>query len=140
MITNNKEKMVRVRGKEFHCDMDVAMDFIGGKWKDCCTLVPSGKQEAIQRIETVHFRDNRKDAQPAAQETSAGWNREARGSMLKPRPALNIPLHNSAKRSILCLKGWRNGGGTWQENEGTSFKVKHKRKKRPNTHKVDKQS
>lgn len=33
MIINNKEMKFRVRGKEFHCAMDVTMNFIGGKWK-----------------------------------------------------------------------------------------------------------
>jgi len=33
MIINNKEMKFKVRGEEFHCAMDVTMNFIGGKWK-----------------------------------------------------------------------------------------------------------
>jgi DNA-binding HxlR family transcriptional regulator len=33
MIINNKEQVVVINGKEFHCAMDVTMNYIGGKWK-----------------------------------------------------------------------------------------------------------
>lgn len=33
MIIENKEMMIRIRGREFHCALDVTMSFIGGKWK-----------------------------------------------------------------------------------------------------------
>jgi DNA-binding HxlR family transcriptional regulator len=33
MIIDNKEKIFLLKGKEYHCAMDVTMDFIGGKWK-----------------------------------------------------------------------------------------------------------
>jgi len=33
MIIDNKEKVVILYGKEFHCAMDITMSFIGGKWK-----------------------------------------------------------------------------------------------------------
>jgi DNA-binding HxlR family transcriptional regulator len=33
MIINSKEMVYRLRGMEFHCAMDVTMNFIGGKWK-----------------------------------------------------------------------------------------------------------
>jgi DNA-binding HxlR family transcriptional regulator len=33
MIINDKEKVFVLNGKEFHCAMDVTMNFIGGKWK-----------------------------------------------------------------------------------------------------------
>lgn len=33
MLIDNKEKIIMLRGKEFHCAMDVTMHFIGGKWK-----------------------------------------------------------------------------------------------------------
>ncbi len=33
MIIDNKEKIFRLEGKEYHCAMDVTMDYIGGKWK-----------------------------------------------------------------------------------------------------------
>ena len=33
MLINGKEMMYRLRGEEFHCAMDVTMNFIGGKWK-----------------------------------------------------------------------------------------------------------
>lgn len=33
MIIDNREKVIVLRGKEYHCAMDVTMDFIGGKWK-----------------------------------------------------------------------------------------------------------
>lgn len=33
MIIDNKEKIVQLYGKEYHCAMDITMDYIGGKWK-----------------------------------------------------------------------------------------------------------
>jgi DNA-binding HxlR family transcriptional regulator len=33
MIINDKELLVEMNGEVFHCAMDVAMNFIGGKWK-----------------------------------------------------------------------------------------------------------
>lgn len=33
MIIDNKERRIVLNGKEYHCAMDVTMDFIGGKWK-----------------------------------------------------------------------------------------------------------
>ena len=33
MLIDNKEKRFRLRGREYHCAMDVTMNFIGGKWK-----------------------------------------------------------------------------------------------------------
>lgn len=33
MIIDNKEKIFLLDGKEYHCAMDVTMDYIGGKWK-----------------------------------------------------------------------------------------------------------
>lgn len=33
MLINNKEKVFLLEGKEYHCAMDVTMDYIGGKWK-----------------------------------------------------------------------------------------------------------
>lgn len=33
MIIDNKEKIFLLKGKEYHCAMDVTMDYIGGKWK-----------------------------------------------------------------------------------------------------------
>ena len=33
MIIDGKEMVYRLRGAEFHCAMDVTMNFIGGKWK-----------------------------------------------------------------------------------------------------------
>ncbi len=33
MLIDNKEKVVLLEGREFHCAMDVTMHFIGGKWK-----------------------------------------------------------------------------------------------------------
>ena len=33
MIIDNQEKLVVLHGKEYHCAMDITMDYIGGKWK-----------------------------------------------------------------------------------------------------------
>lgn len=33
MLIDNKEKVFLLDGKEYHCAMDITMDFIGGKWK-----------------------------------------------------------------------------------------------------------
>lgn len=33
MLIDNKEKVFILGGKEYHCAMDVTMDYIGGKWK-----------------------------------------------------------------------------------------------------------
>lgn len=33
MLIDNNEKIVLLKGKEYHCAMDITMDFIGGKWK-----------------------------------------------------------------------------------------------------------
>ena len=33
MIINGQEMVFRLRDKEYHCAMDITMDFIGGKWK-----------------------------------------------------------------------------------------------------------
>ena len=33
MIVGDKERIVILNGKEFHCAMDITMNFIGGKWK-----------------------------------------------------------------------------------------------------------
>lgn len=33
MLIDNKEKIFVLDGKEYHCAMDITMNFIGGKWK-----------------------------------------------------------------------------------------------------------
>lgn len=33
MIIDEKEKIIILHGKEYHCAMEVTMDYIGGKWK-----------------------------------------------------------------------------------------------------------
>ena len=33
MLIDNKERVFILEGKEYHCAMDVTMDYIGGKWK-----------------------------------------------------------------------------------------------------------
>ena len=33
MLIDNKEKVIVLNGQEFHCAMDVTMNYIGGKWK-----------------------------------------------------------------------------------------------------------
>jgi DNA-binding HxlR family transcriptional regulator len=33
MLIDNKEKIIVLKGQEFHCAMDVTMKYIGGKWK-----------------------------------------------------------------------------------------------------------
>ena len=33
MIIDKKEKVFILYGKEYHCAMDITMDYIGGKWK-----------------------------------------------------------------------------------------------------------
>lgn len=33
MIYKDKEYVVKMNGKEYHCAMDITMDYIGGKWK-----------------------------------------------------------------------------------------------------------
>lgn len=33
MVIDNKEKVVMLNGREYHCAMDVTMNYIGGKWK-----------------------------------------------------------------------------------------------------------
>lgn len=33
MVIDNKEKVFMLEGEEYHCAMDVTMDYIGGKWK-----------------------------------------------------------------------------------------------------------
>ncbi len=33
MIIDGKEYRIRMNGHEYHCALDVTMDFIGGKWK-----------------------------------------------------------------------------------------------------------
>jgi DNA-binding HxlR family transcriptional regulator len=33
MIIDDKEMIVRINGRDFHCALDVTMGYIGGKWK-----------------------------------------------------------------------------------------------------------
>lgn len=33
MRINNQEVLIQIGHKEYHCAMDVTMDFVGGKWK-----------------------------------------------------------------------------------------------------------
>jgi DNA-binding HxlR family transcriptional regulator len=33
MVVDNKERIIILSGREFHCAMDVTMNYIGGKWK-----------------------------------------------------------------------------------------------------------
>jgi DNA-binding HxlR family transcriptional regulator len=33
MVIDNKEKVIKLNGQEYHCAMDVTMSYIGGKWK-----------------------------------------------------------------------------------------------------------
>jgi len=33
MLIDKKEKVIILNGQEFHCAMDVTMNYIGGKWK-----------------------------------------------------------------------------------------------------------
>lgn len=33
MILNGKQEPIMVNGKDYHCSLDITMDYIGGKWK-----------------------------------------------------------------------------------------------------------
>jgi len=33
MLIDNKEKLFLLKGKKYHCAMDITMHYIGGKWK-----------------------------------------------------------------------------------------------------------
>jgi DNA-binding HxlR family transcriptional regulator len=33
MIINEQEFLIKIKEKEYHCAMDITMDYIGGKWK-----------------------------------------------------------------------------------------------------------
>jgi DNA-binding HxlR family transcriptional regulator len=33
MLIDGKEHRIRLHGKDYHCALDVTMDYIGGKWK-----------------------------------------------------------------------------------------------------------
>jgi DNA-binding HxlR family transcriptional regulator len=33
MLIDNQEKLILLNGKEYHCAMDITMNYIGGKWK-----------------------------------------------------------------------------------------------------------
>lgn len=33
MLIDGKEHRIHMRGREYHCALDVTMDYIGGKWK-----------------------------------------------------------------------------------------------------------
>ncbi|MBL7752050.1 MAG: winged helix-turn-helix transcriptional regulator [Chitinophagaceae bacterium] len=33
MLINDKEIRIKLHGQEYHCAMDITMDYIGGKWK-----------------------------------------------------------------------------------------------------------
>ena len=33
MLINNREVRIKLHGQEYHCAMDITMDYIGGKWK-----------------------------------------------------------------------------------------------------------
>jgi DNA-binding HxlR family transcriptional regulator len=33
MVIDSKEKIIQLRGGQFHCALDVTMHFVGGKWK-----------------------------------------------------------------------------------------------------------
>ncbi len=33
MLIDGKEHRIRMNGKDYHCALDVTMDYIGGKWK-----------------------------------------------------------------------------------------------------------
>jgi DNA-binding HxlR family transcriptional regulator len=33
MVIENKDRVVIINGREFHCAMDITMSYIGGKWK-----------------------------------------------------------------------------------------------------------
>lgn len=33
MIINGKEYYIKIKGRSYHCALDVTMDYIGGKWK-----------------------------------------------------------------------------------------------------------
>jgi DNA-binding HxlR family transcriptional regulator len=33
MVIDNKDRVVIINGREFHCAMDITMSYIGGKWK-----------------------------------------------------------------------------------------------------------
>lgn len=33
MLIDNREKVFELEGREYHCAMDVTMNYIGGKWK-----------------------------------------------------------------------------------------------------------
>ena len=33
MLAENKRRVILLNGQEFHCAMDITMNFIGGKWK-----------------------------------------------------------------------------------------------------------
>lgn len=51
MIINNKEVRFKVRGEEFHCALDVTMNFIGGKWK---TVVLWYLRKGKKRFSELH--------------------------------------------------------------------------------------
>ena len=43
MIIKDKEYIVKMNNKSYHCAMDITMDFIGGKWKTVVLWYLKGK-------------------------------------------------------------------------------------------------
>ena len=54
MKLNDKEILVEINGNQFHCAMDVAMSFMGGKWKTVVLwYLKDGKQRFTELKKSI---------------------------------------------------------------------------------------
>lgn len=53
MIIDGREHRIRMHGREYHCALDVTMDYIGGKWKTIVLWYLRGGPRRFSELDRV---------------------------------------------------------------------------------------
>ncbi len=134
MTVNNKEIRFRVHGKEFHSSMDVAMNFIGGKWKAVVLwYLRKDKKRFSELNRLVPGITEKMLSMQLKQLEQDGIVERVLYAEVPPRVEYSLtPFGRTLNPLLEVLAKW---GREAAETEGTVFEVTQKKNKKSSTQK-----
>lgn len=126
MIINNKEYVVKMHGKTYHCALDITMDYLGGKWKSVVLW--------YLRNKTMRFGELRKQIPDITEKMLSLQLKSLEEAGLVKRkvfaevpPRVEYSLTDFGKTVVPVLEAIAKWGRTLGEKEGRMEEVKAKR-------------
>ncbi len=118
MIVKGKNVVYKLNGKQYHCAMDITMDYVGGKWKTAVLWHLKNEtlrfSELAKRIPDITER--MLSIQLRALESDKLILRQVFGT--KPRLKVEYSLTEFGKTLMPALTLLRNGVGIWVNVKG----------------------